>query len=214
MSDETRPPVPPGHEDRSSSADESSTPQAAERPSEPSLPAWARRKQLTDPMTDERLAAFIGSRWEVYERKFAGFREDPAFVPTWNWSAALFQSAWFLYRKLYLAAFAFMLGPGLAFRLLTGSDTQLTFSELQKPENEGLLLMQLGVGISAIIASGGIANWLLFRRARAAVRLAAMQALPEAEVLPWLARVGGINRLGVALAAAVFLMSAYAAVSA
>ena len=177
---------------------------------DPNLPAWARRQQSANPMSEARLAAFIGPRWEVYRRKFAPFLEEPAFVPTWNWSAALFQSAWFLYRKLYLAAFAFMLGPGLVFRLLTGSDTQLTMSELQKPENEGLLLMQLAVGISSIIASGGVANWLLFRRARAAVRLAALQSMPEGETLPWLERVGGINRLGVALAAAVFVMSVYA----
>lgn len=211
MSDETRPPIPP-----STPPPEDQTPptEATSPQTEPSLPAWARRKQLSDPMTDERLSAFIGTRWDVYQRKFATFREDPAFVPTWNWSAALFQAAWFLYRKLYLAAFAFMLGPGLAFRLLTGSDTQLTMTELQKPENEGLLLMQLGIGISTIIASGGVANWLLFRRARAAVRLAAMQEMPDSEALPWLARVGGINRLGVALAAAVFLMSLYASVSA
>ena len=181
---------------------------------DPNLPAWARRRGPTNAMSEERLAAFIGPRWAIYQRKFAPFVEDPAFVPTWNWSAALFQSAWFLYRKLYLAAFAFMLGPGLAFRLLTGSDTQLTMSELQKPENEGLLLMQLGVGISAIIASGGVANWLLFRRARAAVRLANLQELPEGEALPWLERVGGINRLGVVLAAAVFVMSVYASVRA
>jgi Protein of unknown function (DUF2628) len=181
---------------------------------DPNLPAWARRQQGANPMTEARLAAFIGPRWEVYQRKFAPFFEEPAFVPTWNWSAALFQSAWFLYRKLYLAAFAFMLGPGLVFRLLTGSDAQLTMTELQKPENEGLLLMQLAVGVSSIITSGGVANWLLFRRARAAVRLAALQSMPEGETLPWLERVGGINRLGVALAAAVFVMSLYATVRA
>jgi hypothetical protein len=71
--------------------------------------------------------------------------------------------------------------------------------------------MQIAVGISAIIAAGGVANWLLFRRARAAVRLAAAQELSDVETLPWLARVGGINRMGVALAVAVFLMSLYAA---
>jgi len=190
------------------------TPRETHGAPDPNLPAWARRQQAGASSTEARMAAFIGPRWEVYQRKFAPFLEDPAFVPTWNWGAALFQSAWFLYRKLYLAAFAFMLGPGLAFRLLTGSDTQLTMTELQKPENEGLLLMQLGVGISAIIASGGIANWLLFRRARAALRLASMQELPEGEAVAWLERVGGINRLGVALAAAVFVMSVYASMRA
>ncbi len=181
---------------------------------DPNLPAWARRRTAANSLTEERMAAFIGPRWVTYQRKFAQFLEDPAFVPTWNWSAALFQSAWFLYRKLYLAAFGFMLVPGLVFRLLTGSDGQLTMTELQKPENEWLMLMQIAVGLSAIITAGGIANWLLFRRARAALRLAAAQELSEAETIPWLTRVGGINRMGVALAVAVFLMSAYAALRA
>jgi len=182
---------------------------------DPSLPAWARRQQdAANPLSDERMLAFIGPKWPTYQRKFAPFIEDPSFVPTWNWSAALFQSAWFLYRKLYLAAFTAMLLPGLAFRLLTGYETQMTVSELQKPENEGLMLMQIAVGVSSIIAAGGLANWLLFRRARAAVRLAMAQELPAAETLPWLARVGGINWVGVALAVAVFIMSAYAALRA
>lgn len=178
------------------------------------IPAWFRKPGGSNTLSDEKLAAFIGDKWQKYQRKFAPFFEDPAFVPTWNWSAALFQSAWFLYRKLYLAAFGFMLGPGLVFRWLTGSNTQLTLTELQKPENEGLLLMQLGVGLSSIILSGGVANWLLFRRAKAAVQLAAMESMPESEALPWLARVGGINRVGVAFAAALFVMSVYASVRA
>ncbi|MBP6773968.1 MAG: DUF2628 domain-containing protein [Gemmatimonadaceae bacterium] len=182
---------------------------------DPQLPAWFKRQSSkADPLTDERLAAFLGPQWETYRRKFTPFREDPSFVPTWNWSAAFFVSAWFLYRKLYLAAFGFMLLPGMIFRMLTGSDTNLTLTELQKPENQGLLIMQLAVGISSAIAAGGIANWLLFRRAQAAVRLSAMQEMPESETIPWLTRVGGINRLGVALAVMVFLVTSYAAVRA
>ncbi len=182
-------------------------------PPEPSLPSWARKQQqLDDPLTDERLAAFIGPRWPTYARKFRQFRLDPSFTPTWNWGAALFQSAWFIYRKLYLAAFAFMLVPTLVFRLLTNADTQMTMAELQKPENSWLALTQAGVGLSAIIAAGGVANWLLFRRARVAAQIAAAQGAPIDEERSWLARVGGVNNLGVALAAAVFLMTMYAAV--
>ena len=102
-------------------------------PPEPSLPAWARKQLSENPLTDPRLSTFIGPNWSVYQRKFAPFFEDPGFVPTWNWSAAFFQSAWFLYRKLYLAAFAFMLGPGVVFRLLTGTDVQMTMAEMQTP---------------------------------------------------------------------------------
>lgn len=200
----------------------SALPDPAARPSAESiaeanarnLPAWARPKKSGNALPEERLAAFIGPRWDTYQRKFAPFLEDPAFVPTWNWSAALFQAAWFLYRKLYLAAFGFILIPGMVFRLMTGSSTQLTMTELQRPENQQLLIMQIAIGVSAIIAAGGTANWMLFRRARAAVQLATAQQVPAEETLSWLARVGGINRLGVGLAVAVFLMSMYAALSA
>ena len=40
-------------------------------------------------LSDENLAVFIGPRGEpTYRRKLAPFRDDPAFVPTWNWAAA------------------------------------------------------------------------------------------------------------------------------
>ena len=194
-----------------------STPEAGPGNSspDPHVPAWVRRQRDADnPLSDERMLAFIGPQWPKYQVKFAPFSEDPSFVPTWNWSAALFQSAWLLYRKLYLAAFSFILLPALAFRFLTGSETQMTFTELQKPENRSLMLVQIGVGVSSFIAAGGIGNWLLFRRARAAVRIALAQELPSSEVLPWLARVGGINWLGVALAVAAFTMSVFFAVQA
>jgi hypothetical protein len=183
-------------------------------PPEPALPSWARKQQTADPLTDARLAAFIGPRTATYTRKFAPFRIDPSFTPTWNWAAALFQAAWFIYRKMYLAALAFMIVPGFVFRLLTNSDTQMTMAELQKPENEWLALVQFGVGLSSIIAAGGVANWLLFRRARAAAHIAAAQSAPAEEEHSWLVRVGGVNNLGVALAGALFLMSMYAAMKA
>jgi len=179
---------------------------------DPKLPAWFRKQTVADPMSDERLAAFIGPRWTTYARKFAPFREDPSFVPTWNWTAALFQVAWFAYRKLYLAALGFWVIPGLVFRALSGSDAQLTMSELMKPENEHVLMMQFGVALSSMILSGGIANWLLFRRARAAVHIAALQESGAPEQLSWLARVGGVNRRGTTFAVLILLMLTYAAV--
>jgi hypothetical protein len=160
---------------------------------------------MSNPLSDTRMAAFIGPRWPTYRKKFARFREEPAFTPTWNWSAALLPFAWFLYRKLYFAALAAMFAPGLFVRLLTGSDVQLTQSELQKPENEALLLVYIGVWLSTSIAAGGTGNWLLFRRAKAAVQLTAMQSLDDGEALPWLARVGGVNRTGAALVFAVLV---------
>jgi hypothetical protein len=129
----------------------------------------------------------------------APFLEDPGFVPTWNWAAALFMPAWFLYRKLYVAFALFFFVPGTVVRLVTGSDAPTTLQEMQKPEHEYFLLMNLGVYLSAVIAAGGTGNWLLFRRARAALALLAAQAVPAAEEGPLLAQLGGVNRAGTAL---------------
>ena len=79
----------------------------APRP-EPELPRWATKSMNASPFSDERMSAFIGPKWEkVYRRKLARFIADPAFTPTWNWAAAFGYPVWFLYRKLYLAFFAF-----------------------------------------------------------------------------------------------------------
>ena len=175
------------------------------------LPAWAKRRTPSDELSDERLGLFIGPRWErSYRKKFAPFREDASFVPTWNWSAALAMPFWFLYRKLYLAFAVFFMMPGFAFRWLTGSDTVLTVQSMQLPENESLVMMNMAVFLSAVIAAGGTANWLLFRRARAATRLVAMQRAPDDESMALLRRIGGVNRNGTVLFFVLSLMLAVA----
>ncbi|HEY0928495.1 MAG TPA: DUF2628 domain-containing protein [Gemmatimonas sp.] len=169
--------------------------------SSPDLPRWAQRPTSQEPLlSDERMATYFGAKWErVYKRKLAPFLEDPSFVPTWNWSAALALPMWFLYRKLYLPFAVFFLVPNLVFRLLTRSDTALTVEALRKPENEWLLMMNLAVHLSSAIAAGGTANWLLFRRARAASHFVSVQQLPPAEGTNLLRRMGGVNRLATAL---------------
>lgn len=175
------------------------------------LPAWAKRRTPLDDLSDERLGLFIGPRWErSYRKKFAPFRDDASFVPTWNWSAALAMPFWFLYRKLYLAFAIFFMMPGFAFRWLTGSDTVLTVQSMQLPENESLVMMNMAVFLSAVIAAGGTANWLLFRRARAATRLVAMQRAPDDESTALLRRIGGVNRNGTVLFFVLSLMLAVA----
>jgi len=167
---------------------------------EPELPAWAKRRAPGGQLPDGDLALFIGRKWEgTYRRKFAPFLEDSSFVPTWNWSAALATPFWFLYRKLYLVFFAFFMLPGLAFRWLTGSETLLTMQNVQQPENQSLLLMNVAVYLSSVIAAGGTANWFLYRRARAATRLVSMQQLPRSEATSLLQRIGGVNRGGTIL---------------
>jgi hypothetical protein len=180
-------------------------------PGTPDLPRWARRTPSGDEFSDERMAAYFGPKWEkVYRRKLAPFLEDASFVPTWNWAAALASPAWFLYRKLYLPFTVFFLLPGFVFRWLTGSDAPQTVAELSKPENEWLQVMSVAVFLSSAIAAGGTANWLLFRRARAASRLVSMQGVPAGEALDLMRRVGGVNRpattLFVALMVAITLM--------
>jgi hypothetical protein len=149
---------------------------------------------------EERMAAYFGAKWDtVYRRKLAPFFDDPAFTPTWNWSAALASPAWFLYRKLYLPFSVFFLVPGFVFRWLTGSDTPQTATELMKPENEWLLTMNAAVYLSSMLAAGGTANWLLFRRAQAAGRFVSLQELPPGEDTALLRRMGGVNRLATSL---------------
>ncbi len=181
------------------------------------LPLWAQKqnqqRSLEQP-SEVEMEAFIGPKWEkVYRRKMAPFFEDASFVPTWNWSAAIaFPPAWFLYRKLYLPFAFFFLLPGIAFRLLTGADKPLTMAAMQLPENEWLLMMNAAVFVSTMLASGGTANWFLYRRARAANRFAVQQQLAPAESQQLLRRVGGVNKLATTLFVALSMMLAVATI--
>ena len=167
----------------------------------PELPRWAHRAAPGDEFSDERMQAYFGPKWETsYRRKLAPFLEDPSFVPTWNWPAAIaFPPAWFLYRKLYVPFTVFFFVPGFVFRWLTGSDTPQTVAELTKPENEWLQLMSIAVFVSSSLAGGGTANWFLFRRARAASRLVSLQGVPASEGIELMRRMGGVNRTATTL---------------
>ena len=181
------------------------------------LPNWAQKqnqqRSLEQP-SDSDMEAFIGPKWDkVYRRKMAPFFDEASFVPTWNWSAAIaFPPAWFLYRKLYLPFAFFFLLPGIAFRVLTGTDKPLTMAAMQLPENEWLLVMNAAVFVSTMLASGGTANWFLYRRARAANRLVVQQQLPRAEEELLLRRVGGVNTLATSLFVALSMMLAAATI--
>ena len=181
------------------------------------LPRWAQKqnhqRSLEQP-SDAEMEAFIGPKWDtVYKRKMTPFFEDASFVPTLNWSAAIaFPPAWFLYRKLYLPFAFFFLMPGIAFRRLTGSDKPLTMAAMQQPENEWLLMMNAAVFVSTMLASGGTANWFLYRRARAANRLVVQQQLPQAEAELLLRRVGGVNKMATSLFVALSMMLAVATI--
>lgn len=170
----------------------------------PPLPSWAAGPQGAPPapgsLADRQLAAFIGPRWPSYRRKFAPFFQDPRFTPTWNWAAALtvpLGAVWFLYRKLYIPFVFFWVAPGLVVGLLWQGDTPPTMRELSSgsPAATDALLIMAGVVLSTMILAGGTANFLLFRRAQAAMRVIGAQAPGEGAV-PLLARVGQVNRTG------------------
>ena len=63
-----------------------------------------------------------------------------------------------------------------------------------QPQMEETTVISAAFILSAMIAAGGTANWLLFRRARAATRFVALQQLPEPEARVMLGRLGGVHR--------------------
>ncbi len=156
----------------------------------------------------------MGPRWATYRRKFQPFFEDPLFVPTWNWAAALLSPMWFLYRKLYVPFVFFLLAPTVAFGLLWGTVDVPTrtvpspvpglppFTTLTP---EPTLLLS-GIILSLGILAGGTANFLLFRRAQAAIRVVVPRSPSADEALPLLGRVGGVSWRAVGLGFLVVLL--------
>ncbi len=195
-----------------SDSDTSNSPERTPDLPPPELPRWAQAGGAAASREEALLAAYIGPRWEsVYRRKLQVFIEDPQFVPTWNWSAALFGPLWFIYRKLYLQFAVFFLAPLVAIRLL-GPDMVLpqTLEEMMKPENQAMVNLVAAVRISLSLAAGGTANWFLFRRARAARRFAEMQEVSASDTPAVMQRLGGVNRLGMGLVLAMMAVQVLA----
>ena len=64
--------------------------------------------------TGDLWRGFIGPNADRYLEQFAKFgtEQSPKFALTWNWPAFLFMSfLWFLYRKMYLYAAVYAIGP-------------------------------------------------------------------------------------------------------
>ena len=78
------------------------------------------------PMRDQDLwRQFIGPNADRYLEHFKKFgpEHNPRFALTWNWPAFLFVSfLWFLYRKMYLYALLYAIGPMIS-TYLTGDMT-------------------------------------------------------------------------------------------
>ena len=122
---------------------------------------------------DRQWAAFIGPRWPVYRQKFVPFFEDGRFTPTWNWPAALFAPLWFLYRKLYLPFVFFWFAPGMVYQLMGRGDSTPPPPVLVRPGTpiDDTVWMLVGAQLAVAFLAGGTANYLLFRRGSAALRL-------------------------------------------
>jgi hypothetical protein len=76
--------------------------------------------QTTPPVWDEAQLwrKFIGPNADRYLETFKKFSgaSGPRFAFTWNWPAFLFEPfLWFLYRKMYLYALVYAVGPVAAF---------------------------------------------------------------------------------------------------
>ena len=172
-------------------------------PAPPATP-WGPPSPVPAPgsTADQQWAAFIGPRWPTYRRKFTPFFEDGRFTPTWNWPAALFAPLWFLYRKLYLPFVFFWLAPGMVFRLMWRGDPATVPTTVPARPGAPLddaALMLVGAQLAVMFLAGGTANYLLFRRGHAAVRLLTERGASTEGAIPLLARVGGTNRTAAAV---------------
>jgi double zinc ribbon protein/uncharacterized protein DUF2628 len=91
-------------------------------PAEAPVVSSASRASQTD---SDLWRAFIGPNADRYLEQFKKFGSEqaPKFALTWNWPAFLFISfLWFLYRKMYLYAAVYAVGPMIS-TYLTGDMT-------------------------------------------------------------------------------------------
>jgi Protein of unknown function (DUF2628) len=87
--------------------------QCGTRFSEPASPITT----TTESEEDRLVRAFIGPNADRYLDQFRKFSKEgvPRFALTWHWPAFLFDPfLWFLYRKMYLYAFVYAIGPVLS----------------------------------------------------------------------------------------------------
>jgi Protein of unknown function (DUF2628)/Double zinc ribbon len=132
---------------------------------------------------------FIGpyaDRYLQHFRKF-GFGGEPKFALTWNWPAFLYISfLWFLYRKMYVYALVYALGPmistyltgditvGLVWSIMAGATANYIYywhcreqiGEIKNgswndPAKQGEALKEAG-GVQPYIIYIGIALYVLF----------------------------------------------------
>jgi hypothetical protein len=142
-------------------------------------------RTVTAGSQEQQWRAFIGPNADRYVEQFRKFSASgaPRFALTWHWPAFLFDPfLWFLYRKMYLYALVYAIGPVLS-AYFTGD---------------------LAVGIVWRIVAGASANYIYFWHVKE--QLAEIQRRVSAQTDAWersVADAGGVQPyviwLGVAL---------------
>ncbi len=118
---------------------------------------------------------FLGPASKYYLQQFEKFRREGGdqFALTWNWYSFLLGWLWFLYRKMYLYAAVFAVGPFLTVALLRGGME---------------ILFMWG------IAAGGLANYLYYGHVKR--NLVELHSQPRVPGDSWdhtLSDVGGVQ---------------------
>lgn len=138
---------------------------------------------------DDLWRQFIGPNADRYLEQFKKFgtEQEPKFALTWNWPAFLFISfLWFLYRKMYLYAAVYAVGPmistfitgdmsiGIAWSIIAGATGNYIYfwhcreqiAEIKKrgwndPAGQDQTLKETG-GVQSYVIYVGIAFYVLF----------------------------------------------------
>jgi hypothetical protein len=131
----------------------------------------------------DSIKTFVGANGTYYDERWR-FMEWRSQRRNWNWAAALSFGGWLAYRRMHLAAAAFVLWLGLLVALAVS----------------GVLLWPLVVAqVIVLLALGAYGNALYMTRFRRAALEAAQGEGQHQDRLDALARAGGTSRLGVYL---------------
>ncbi len=91
---------------------------STDAPAETSAPSLTAVGPSSTGDDEQTWRQFIGPKADHYLAKFRNFTSTsgPKFSLTWNWAAFVFEPfLWFLYRKMYLYALVYAIGPVMAF---------------------------------------------------------------------------------------------------
>lgn len=153
------------------------------------FPASTEAEASPPRLQEEQLwRAFIGRNADRYVEQFRKFTKGPApqFALTWHWPAFLFDPfLWFLYRKLYLYALVYAIGPvvsayltgdmtvGIVWRIMAGASANYVYywhvrDQLEKIRGKAVFdpaahereLRELG-GVQPYVVWVGVALYVL-----------------------------------------------------